>query len=138
MATILDMLQEKANQLQSTDSAESTTRAVAEQTPVIGRLTALMDYIMKDVRANPNTSRRAQFFMKKISEEAMSELSEAPAEVVEDHFQRMASAMYWVATGQRIENMEAPIGFWDFVGLPEPNVIESAQRLAIEGSKNVE
>jgi hypothetical protein len=135
MPDLMSILQAKAAELQSTDS--SSTPVAVERTPVMARLSSLMEFITFGVKQNPGTSRRAKFFMDKIVQEAMTELDEAPPEIVEDHFQRMASAMYWVATGNVIQNMDMPEGFWDHIGAI-PNEITGTERLSIEAGTPTE
>ena len=78
-----------------------------------------MNYMMKDLLDSPKTSKKAKFMMRKVFEEAMLELEEAPPELIVESFERSTALMHWVGTGQVITNIPMPDGFWDFAGPQE-------------------
>lgn len=99
-----------------------------------------MDFLVKDVMDNPNTSRKAKFMFTKLWQEAMVELEECPPEIVEEQFSRTTALMHWVSTGQVIENIPMPDGFWDHAGMiPAGRQLASPSApLAVEAGVSVE
>jgi hypothetical protein len=126
---------EKSTELQSPDS-ESTTLALDEKAPVLNRLTSAMEFLIKDVMDNDRTSKKAKFMFSKLWQEAMAELEECPPEIIEEQFSRTTALMHWVATGEVIQNIPMPEGFWDHAGVvPE---IPASKPLALEAGVGVE
>jgi hypothetical protein len=80
----------------------------------------LMGQIKGDVKAD-----KMRRLLTMIVEEAMSDLDDAPAEVLEFYFKRAAGMMYWSATGEKVENLPWPSNFNPPAGLSaEPTAID--------------
>lgn len=145
MRNLMDMISDRTRLTDSQPDTESTTLApVVEEAPVITRLTASMDYMLRDILNSPNTSPKVKFMMKKIMEEAMDELRDADPDKVTEEFLKTTNMFYWVCTGQPIQNMHMPQGFWDHVGMiPELNItpvpeIENTPVKELEAGASVE
>jgi len=79
----------------------------------------------------------------RISKEALTDMADAPPEVVEYYFRQAAGMMFWAATGEPIPGVEFPEGFSPELELysadyqeivmqrPDPEEIDAAQRAAI-------
>jgi hypothetical protein len=119
----------------------STTPAGAEivfEPEVVARMRKMFDYIINDVRSNANTTGKMRFFITKLVDESLKDMGEVPPEVLQEQLARSAAAMYWVATGQVIENLPVPDGFWDSVGEMPASLSAAPTPLAIEGGTSVE
>lgn len=91
--------------------------------------------MLRDIINSPSTSAKTKFFMKKIIDEAMEELREAPSDRVAEEFMKTTAMFYWVSTGQTITNMPMPDGFWDAIGMiPDMPQIVPADVREIETS----
>lgn len=109
MRGMMEILQAKSREL--SQPQDSTTPILAERAPVLTRLEAAMNFMVKDIMSSDKTSKKAKFMIGKIWEEALSELEEAPPEIIEESFRRTTALMYWVSTGERIVNIDMPDGF---------------------------
>lgn len=121
MKTAMDLIREKIQGSTELDSESSTLVPEADEPEIVARMNTAMTFLLKDVMDSPNTSRRTKFMMSKIWEEAMFELRGAPEEIVEEQFLRTTAVMYWIATGQPIQNIPMPEGFWDYTGATLPD-----------------
>lgn len=137
MRSMMDILAEKSQELQSTDTDSLILAQADEVAPVIKRLNLAMDFLVKDVMDNPRTSRKAKFMFSKLWQEAIMELQEVAPEIVEEQFSRTTALMHWVSTGQVIENIPMPDGFWDTVGAEIPQ-LSAHQPPELEAGVSVE
>lgn len=96
-----------------------------------------MNFLIKDVMDNPRTSRKAKFMFSKLWQEAMMELQECPPEIIEEQFGRTTALMHWVSTGQVIQNIDMPEGFWDYAGVEIPELARP-KPLQLESGVSVE
>jgi hypothetical protein len=101
-----------------------------------------MEFLTKGIIDSPTTSRKAKFMFTKLWQEAILELQEVPPELVEQQFASTTALMYWISTGEVIQNVPMPEGFWDHVGatigpvnLPE---IPMPAPLELEAGVNLE
>jgi hypothetical protein len=111
---------------------------VEEKADVIKRLESGMEFLTKGIIDSPNTSRKAKFMFSKLWQEAILELQEVPPELVEQQFASTTALMYWISTGQVIENVPMPEGFWDHVGATIPSLAAGPKPLEIEAGANIE
>lgn len=124
----------RADQLQQTES--SSTPILDERSPVVQRLQVYIDYVTRTFKETHTLSNKANFFLEKILKELFSEMEDAPPEAIEESFRAASAAAYWVSTGNVIENMPMPEGFWDAVGrIPEEITRPTAP--ALDSSPNV-
>lgn len=118
--------------------ADSSTPIPVETSPVIDRLHVYMNYVTTTFRENHTLSKKANFFMEKILGELFAEMEEAPPEAVEEAFRAASAAAYWVSTGNMIQNMPMPEGFWDAAGVIPSEISVPVETPAIESKPNVE
>lgn len=132
--SLMDMITAKSTEVASLPSESSTLVEAEPPHPIHARLRAAIDFMMKDILQSPETSNRAKFFIKKMMEEGFAELNDAPPEIVHDHFLQSTALMYWVSTGELIQNLPMPEGFWDFSATQIPNLVPPP--LSLESGKN--
>jgi hypothetical protein len=113
-------------ELSSQDTRSTILEADDAPDPVFVRCEAVTQYLLRGFTESPETSKKAKFFATKIVAEALLELRDAPPEMIAEHFLRSAAAFYWVSTGNTIENMPMPDGFWDEMGMIPDKVIPVA------------
>lgn len=99
---------------------------------MVRRLQHYIDYITGEFQKSHVLTKKANFFLTKVLTELFQEMEDAPPEAIEEAFRAASAAAYWVSTGNMIENMPMPEGFWDAVGSipteitrPETGVLES-------------
>ena len=136
MQSMMDIIQAKSTELST--QPESTTPVLDEKPPVLERLEYVFSFMLKDVLESPRTSKRAKFMMRKIVEEAMLELQEAPPEMIEENFARSTALMHWVSTGEVIQNIPVPDGFWEYVGAEKTAELSSLPQFELEAGVNIE
>jgi hypothetical protein len=72
---------------------------------VVQRVRAMLDFLLRDaVHANFKQQKMAKM-IRRLADEALSELCDVPPELVEHYFTRTAAMMYWAATGETILNI---------------------------------
>ena len=138
MKSLMDIIQDKSTELTSPDSQSLTPAVVEEKADVIKRLEAGMEFLTKGIIDSPTTSRKAKFMFSKLWEEAILELQEVPPELVEQQFASTTALMYWISTGQIIENVPMPEGFWDHVGATIPSLATIPAPLELEAGVTLE
>jgi hypothetical protein len=131
MRSIMDLISDRVKSSDDPESQSSTLTPIEEELPAtIKRLNASIEFMLRGILDSESTSPKVKFMMKKILDEAMEELREAPEEIVADGFLRNAAMFYWVSSGEVIQNMPMPVGFWDYVGtIPELSAPESLKEL---------
>lgn len=97
-----------------------------------------MEFLTKGIIDSPTTSRKAKFMFQKLWQEAILELQEVPPELVEQQFASTTALMYWISTGQVIENVPMPDGFWDHVGAAIPQLAAPQAPLELEAGVTLE
>lgn len=80
----------------------------------------------KDILASPKTTKKAKFMIQTIMHEALSELRDAPPEMVEASFAQSTALMHWVSTGEIAQGIPMPEGFWDHTGAILPQLLPAA------------
>jgi hypothetical protein len=137
MRNIMDLIADRSKPTDTSESSSTTLAPVEPDAPVIVRLEAAVGYMLRDILSSEKTSPKTKFFMKKILDEAMEELREAPPEKVTEEFLKTTAMFYWVSTGQVIIDHPMPDGFWDHVGMI-PDMPEIPAEIAIETPKELE
>jgi hypothetical protein len=143
MKNFMDLIADRQTSTVSPESSSTIPVPAEPESPVIVRLNAAIQYMIRDFLNNPAASTKTKFFMKKILDEAMEELREADPDKVAEEFLKTTAMFYWVSTGQVILEHPMPDGFWDHVGMipdmPEiPASIETADIKELEAGAQVE
>jgi hypothetical protein len=139
MRNIMDMISEKVKAENSLDTQSTTLIPSEPDSPLVIRIETAVDFMLRDILSNEGTSPKVKFMMKKILGEAMEELRDAPQDIIADGFMRQAALFYWMSTGQIIENVPMPLGFWDHVGqIPELNMQGPTPELESDTIKELE
>lgn len=109
------------------------------------RVTAVLEHLVSTFDKLSDGGRASQVsrILQRISKEALTDMADAPPEVVRYYFRQAAGLMYWAATGEPIPGVEFPEGFnpefdlfseayQEIVSMrPDPEEVDAAQRHAI-------
>lgn len=90
--------------------SESSTLAVVEESDVIKRIRLITDHFTKSIAKDPS-KKKVAFLLRRITEEAIEEMVDAPEEILEYYMTEATAILYWAATGMVIENMPLPDDF---------------------------
>lgn len=147
---VLDRMMAKGSPSQSTPTQElSSIQAEVEyQSPdVVRRVNLVTDHFLNAMRTEGDTKmKRVARLLQAIVSEAMDDLNDVPAPLLEMYMAESAALVMWAATGRWIPGAPPPDGFvvpYDLLSpeeraaielKPDPEEIDAAQRrLAIEG-----
>lgn len=108
---MLDRMRDKGRTQGTPLALESGIQAPEVDAPVYQRMQTVVEYITTMM---PDDFKGAKI-AKRVGRELVTDMAEIPPVFVEFYTKQLTAMMYWVATGEKMEDMPLPADFGDSV-----------------------